>query len=216
VNLTGEFVACTVTDTGHGIAADILPKVFDPFFTTKKSEKGTGLGLSQVHGFAHQSGGTAMIASTPGEGTAVTLYLPRSQAQPEKAAAEPPPQPTPGGRALLVEDNAGVAEVGLEMLGQLGYSVQHASNAHQALAMLDDLNFDLVMSDIVMPGGMNGVELARAIRTVRPELPILLVTGYAGSGTAPEFPVLRKPYRFEQLRQAIAELTGTAPQRDVA
>jgi PAS domain S-box-containing protein len=216
--LTGEFVAVSIADTGHGIAPDILGKVFDPFFTTKQADKGTGLGLSQVHGFSRQSGGTAVIDSAVGKGTVVTLYLPRTLAVPEAAPVERA-EPSPGGMVLLVEDNAEVAEVGREMLAQLGYTVRLAIDAHAALAALGRESFDLVVSDIVMPGGMNGVELARAIRADKPGLPILLVTGYAGSaGGAPEFPVLRKPYRFEQLRQAIADLVGNnkRPRREVA
>ena len=215
--LTGEFVAVSIADTGHGIAPDTLGKVFDPFFTTKQADKGTGLGLSQVHGFSHQSGGTAVIDSAIGKGTVVTLYLPRTLAAPEAAPAERA-DPSPGGMVLLVEDNAEVAEVGREMLLQLGYTVRPAVDAHAALAALGREPFDLVVTDIVMPGGMNGVELARAIRADKPGLPILLVTGYAGSaGGAPEFPVLRKPYRFEQLRQAIADLMGNKrPRREVA
>ena len=119
---------------------------------------------------------------------------------------------------LLVEDNADVAEVGREMLSQIGYTVQVAGNARDALEVVKSERFELVVSDIVMPGGMNGVDLARAIRGTFPDLPILLVTGYAGSAdAAPEFPVLRKPYRLDQLRQAVADLTrGKRPQRDVA
>ena len=213
--LAGEFVAVAVGDSGHGIAPDILPKVFDPFFTTKQKDKGTGLGLSQVHGFTRQSGGTAMIDSTPGRGTTVTLYLPRTQAEPEAAPAERVRTPA-GGQALLVEDNGDVAMVGREMLSQLGYEVRIAADARKALEILKTQRFDLVVSDIVMPGGMNGIELARTIRGSQPTLPILLVTGYAGSAAPPEFPMLRKPYRFEQLRQAVAEVVGDRPQRAVA
>jgi CheY-like chemotaxis protein len=214
--LRGEFVAVSVTDTGHGIAPEILGKVFDPFFTTKRADKGTGLGLSQVHGFSHQSGGTARIESAVGKGTVVTIYLPRSQAAAK--AASPERTAAAGGLALLVEDNADVAEVGREMLSQIGYTVRLAANARDGLEMVERERFDLVVSDIVMPGGMNGVDLARAIRGAFPSLPILLVTGYAGSADAgPDFPVLRKPYRLDQLRQAVADVTrGKPPQRDVA
>jgi PAS domain S-box-containing protein len=215
--LTGEFVAVSVADSGQGIAPDILGKVFDPFFTTKQADKGTGLGLSQVHGFSHQSGGTAVIDSTLGKGTVVTLYLPRTEAVPEEVAPERA-EPASGGLALLVEDNAEVAEIGREMLRQLGYTVRLAADAQAALDAFRREPFDLVVSDIVMPGGMNGVELSQTIRADKPGLPILLVTGYAGSaGVSPEFPVLRKPYRFEQLRQAIADLVGEKrPRREVA
>lgn len=211
-NLSGEFVAVTVADTGNGIAPDILPKVFDPFFTTKQTNKGTGLGLSQVHGFTHQSGGTALIDSAPGKGTRVVLYLPRTEALPERTTPETV-QPAPGGTALLVEDNADVAEVGREMLMQLGYEVEVAGNAERALEMLDGRSFDLVLSDIVMPGAMNGIELARAIRKRWPGQPIVLVTGYAaalGKATQ-EFIVLRKPYRFEELRQSIVKVSAGRP-----
>jgi len=215
--LTGDFVAISVSDTGQGIAPDILAKVFDPFFTTKQPDKGTGLGLSQVHGFSRQSGGTAVIDSRSGTGTVVTLYLPRSPAMPEPAPTDRT-TPAVGGRALLVEDNAEVAEVGREMLGELGYKVRLAANAREALEAARREPPDLVLSDIVMPGAMNGVELARALRAAFPRLPILLVTGYAGSaGAGSEFPVLRKPYRFEQLRQAIVEVAGQArPQPELA
>src|SRR5262249_20331679 len=148
---------------GCGIAADLLPKVFDPFFTTKAPGKGTGLGLSQVHGFAHQSGGTAMIDSVVGRGTTVSLYLPRALDVPARSDDDKPPEPA-SGTALLVEDNIDVAEVSREMLIQLGYAVQVAGNAERALALLDRQAFDLVLSDIVMPGQLNGVELARTIR----------------------------------------------------
>jgi PAS domain S-box-containing protein len=213
--LAGEFVAVAVEDTGHGIAPDILPKVFEPFFTTKRADKGTGLGLSQVHGFTHQSAGTVAIDSTPGMGTTVTLYLPRSQAEPEVPPAERVQTPA-GGQVLLVEDNPDVAMVGREMLSQLGYDVKIAADARRALETLETQRFDLVVSDIVMPGGMNGIELARTIRVKRPDLPILLVTGYAGSATSTEFPMLCKPYRFEQLRKAIAELVDNRAQREMA
>ena len=208
-DLAGEFVAVTVTDTGHGIPADILPKVFEPFFTTKQMAKGTGLGLSQVHGFSHQSGGAAVIESELGTGTSVTLYLPRTVALPEQSTQETI-QAAPGGTALLVEDNADVAEVGREILMQLGYVVDMASNADRALEILDRRSFDLVMSDIVMPGTMNGIELARTISRRWPRQAILLVTGYAATvgNTTAEFVVLRKPYRFEELRQAIVKVSA--------
>jgi CheY-like chemotaxis protein len=213
--LQGEFVTVEVIDSGHGIAPDILPKVFDPFFTTKQM-KGTGLGLSQVHGFTRQSGGTAMIRSAPGRGTTVTLYLPRSVALPEQPIPTKQ-QKSAGGTALLVEDNASVAEATGDMLMRLGFVVHTASDAGRALELLDRHIFDLVLSDIVMPGAMNGIELARTIRTAKPKLPIVLVSGYAGSasGTGPEFTVLRKPYRFSDLRETIARVSAATRERAV-
>jgi PAS domain S-box-containing protein len=213
--LQGEFATVAVVDTGHGIAPDILPKVFDPFFTTKQM-KGTGLGLSQVHGFSQQSGGTAVIDSTPGSGTTVMLYLPRSVALPERPMAAEQ-QPSAGGTALLVEDNASVAAVTRDMLMQLGFAVHTASSSQRALELLDRHAFDLVLSDIVMPGTMNGIELARTIRGRKPTLPIVLVSGYAGSasGAGPEFTVLRKPYRFSDLREAITPVSAATRERAV-
>src|SRR5205085_1264711 len=146
-NLEGDFVALTIADTGCGIAGDILPKVFDPFFTTKQRTKGTGLGLSQVHGFAHQSGGTVTISSELGKGTSVTLYLPRAHAPPEQAAAEAADEASASGAALLVEDNPDVAEVSAALLEQLGYRVHAAGDAQAALEALEARKFDLVVSD---------------------------------------------------------------------
>ncbi len=208
--LGGAFVVIAVRDSGQGIAPDVLSRVFDPFFTTKSVGKGTGLGLSQVHGFSHQSGGTVTIDSALGRGTVVTLYLPRAaEARPNTQDEEAKPQ-TGGGKALLVEDNADVAAVGQAMLEQIGYTVRPAADARQALVMFEAEAFDLVVSDIVMPGGMNGIELAEELRHRKPGLPIVLVSGYAASASAvPEqFPVLRKPFRLEQLAQTIARVSG--------
>ncbi|MEA2953610.1 MAG: hypothetical protein QOJ96_3130 [Alphaproteobacteria bacterium] len=206
--IEGEFVAITVADTGSGIAPDILPKIFDPFFTTKAVNSGTGLGLSQVHGFAHQSGGTVTVQSVLGKGTSITLYLPCSQAQPAEGEAESVSESSSGGTVLLVEDNPDVADVSAALLKQLGYRVHVAGNAEAALQALEQEKFDLVVSDIVMAGSMDGVSLARAIRQRIPNLPIVLVTGYsnAAAGAAAEFPVLRKPYQIAELSRVTAKV----------
>jgi two-component system NtrC family sensor kinase len=172
--------------------------------------KGTGLGLSQVHGFCRQSGGTVTIDSTPGSGTVVTLYLPRSRESRPSAHDDEPSPSAAAGKVLLVEDNADVAEVSQAMLEEIGYTVQLAADARQALVLFEAEEFDLVVSDIVMPGGMNGIELAEELRHRNPGLPIVLVSGYAASaGAAPEqFPVLRKPFRMDQLAQAIARVSA--------
>jgi two-component system NtrC family sensor kinase len=209
--LSGEFVAIRVTDTGHGIPPDVLARVFEPFFTTKEVGKGTGLGLSQVYGFAKQSGGTATITSTEGRGTTITIYLPRSYEVPQAVSpreqAEAPAEPA--GTVLLVEDNADVAEVGASLFRQLGYLVRSVANAQAALAALRlDGDVDLVFSDILMPGGMNGLDLAREINERFPAMPVLLTTGYSASAqdaVRQGVVVQQKPYDLESLRRNIRE-----------
>jgi two-component system NtrC family sensor kinase len=209
--LSGEFVAIRVADTGAGIPADILPRVFEPFFTTKEVGKGTGLGLSQVYGFARQSGGTATITSTPGSGTAITFYLPRSRELPQQSDARTPAEApaSAAGTVLLVEDNSDVAEVAAGYLRELGYRVRSVADARAALAALRaDAAVDLVFSDILMPGGMNGLELARAVRERFPGIPVLLTTGYSASvqdAVRQGVVVLQKPYDLEALRRHIRE-----------
>jgi two-component system NtrC family sensor kinase len=210
--LSGEFIAIRVADTGAGIPADILPHVFEPFFTTKEIGKGTGLGLSQVYGFAKQSGGTVTISSTLGRGTVITLYLPRTRESPVPvlAQAETDQSAHPAGIVLLVEDNDEVAEVCRAYLEQLGYATKRASGAQQALEMMEnDAAIDLVFSDILMPGFMNGLELAHAIRERFPRMPILLNTGYATSAqdaVRQGFIVLQKPFDIATLEQGLREV----------
>jgi PAS domain S-box-containing protein len=207
--LRGEFVAVSVADTGCGIPPDILPRVFDPFFTTKIAGKGSGLGLSQVHGFAHQSGGTVTITSELGSGTRVTLYLPRAQAGPEEAQDQTAAARLERGRALLVEDNPDVAEVTAQMIEQLGYVVETVESADAALKAVErDVDgIEVVVSDIVMTGAIDGIALARALRQRTPDLPVILVTGYSNSAAAAEaeFTVLRKPYQLADLSRAMAK-----------
>ncbi len=209
--LSGEFVAIRVADTGTGIPAEVLPRVFEPFFTTKEIGKGTGLGLSQVYGFARQSGGAASISSSPRRGTAVTLFLPRTwempaaPREPSEAARTAPVT----GTVLLVEDNLEVAEVAGAYLEQLGFQVRHVESARAALDVLDGENgIDLVFSDILMPAGMNGLELAEAVRRKYPKLAVLLTTGYSTSAQDAlrrGFDVLQKPYNLAALERALHE-----------
>ena len=197
-------------DTGVGIAPDILPRIFEPFFTTKALGKGTGLGLLQVYGFAHQSGGAVTAKSSVGGGTAITIYLPRSHVSLTKTAEPMPIQPVASGQGtiLIVEDNAEVADVTASLVEQLGYRTVRAENATDALGRLqsgDKIN--LVFSDIVMPGGMNGIALVQEIGNRYPEVPVLLTSGYINMVEAAEAQVaiLRKPFQLPALEKSIRE-----------
>jgi len=214
--LSGEFVAIRVADTGTGIPPDTLPRVFEPYFTTKEVGKGTGLGLSQVYGFARQSGGAATIASTSQSGTTVTLFLPRSF---EKPAQSHPPSVAAGtahsaGTVLLIEDNGEVAAVARAYFGELGYSVKQAAGAQAGLDLIEcDQGIDLVFSDILMPGGMNGLALAEVVRRRFPRITVLLTTGYSSSAqeaTRQGFAVLQKPYDLPALQRALLAARGKA------
>ena len=212
--LCGEFVALTVTDTGCGIEADILPKVFEPFFTTKQLDKGTGLGLSQVYGLTRQSGGTVTIASQLGNGTSVTMFLPRTHrplSEASTAAAEPP---RGGETVLLVEDDLEVQETVGILLDQLGYrvlSVQSADGALQLLASGEPV--DLVFTDIIMPGELDGMALARQVKKEYPDIAVLLTSGYAKAVNTLDanFPILRKPYQLATLARAIRDVLDIEP-----
>ena len=203
----GDFVAISVEDNGPGIPPDVLDKIFDPFFTTKPIGKGTGLGLSQVHGFAHQAGGTVKVESELGEGTKFTILLPRERVAARHVA---PTAELSGcvGTVLLVEDNPDVASVSISLLEQLGYRVRRAENAEAALREIEMDGVDFVFSDLVMPGEMDGLGLAHRLREIRPDLPILLATGYsdAAANVRGDFPILRKPYEIQTLSEAIAKL----------
>ena len=208
----GDFVAITIADTGTGIPEEILPKVFDPFFTTKGGTKEPGLGLSQVHGFAHQSGGTVTIESKFGRGTRVTLYLPRVKTLPERVAGNAASeQASAGAKALLVDDNRDVLEVSALYLRELGYEVDTLDSALPALKAVDRENYSLVVSDIVM-AGMDGIDLALAIRKKQPAMPIVLVTGYSKvpPSVGEEFVLVRKPYQLEDLSRAVSTAIAAA------
>jgi PAS domain S-box-containing protein len=212
--IEGEFVALHVSDTGSGIAPDILPNVFDPFFTTKQSDKGSGLGLSQVHGFVHQSGGAITVETELGIGTTFTIYLPRAQERTDGTKVDPALERSVGGRVLLVEDNPGVAEVTVSMLNELGYEVQAVAGPTAALEAIDKQSFDIVISDVVMPEAVNGLDLARILRERKPGVPVLLVTGYseAAAEAVAEFTVMRKPFDLADLSCLTARMIAESRQ----
>ncbi len=218
--LAGDFVALSVTDTGCGISEDVLGRVFEPFFTTKGSDKGTGLGLSQVYGFARRSGGTAVIASEVGRGTTVTIYLPRSFAAVTVAPEEDAVQyaAPAGATVLVVEDNRDVRAVTVSLLEQLGYrtiAVEHAAAALEALAFSRAIS--VIFSDVVLPGEIDGLLLARTVKARYPDVPVVLTTGYTrGFDSEPEFPVLRKPYQISALGRVIREALDSAQGKNKA
>jgi CheY-like chemotaxis protein len=211
--IDGNFLTVSVTDTGTGIQADKIGRIFEPFFTTKDIGKGTGLGLSQVYGFAKQSGGDIDVTSEPGYGATFTLYLP--SAVPEGLA---PPDvssditdPTLPGCVLVVEDNQQVREAAVQLLEDLGYTTAWAADATSALKLIGDDpdRFDVVFSDVVMPGPMDGVDLLREVRRRVPALPVILATGYSdvlAQGGSETFEFLRKPYSIEALSQLIRKV----------
>lgn len=213
--VAGDYICVSVTDTGMGIAPEVLDRVFEPFFTTKSVGKGTGLGLSQVYGFARQSGGGVRITSQVGQGTEIRLYLPRL-AQNAVIAAEPARAPIPSAasdrQVLLVEDDVAVAAVAMDLLKSMGLDVTAAESGPQALEILRRRKgrFDLMLTDIVMPGGMTGIDLARRVAADHPAMRIVLTSGYVGDDVdaalkdAP-WPFLSKPYSAEQLRRIIDE-----------
>ncbi len=212
--LNRDHVVIALRDSGIGIPADLIAKVFDPFFTTKQPGEGTGLGLSQVYGFAQQSGGLVSLDSTPGRGTTITIRLPRSDK--ELPVAQPQDR-TPGsgalsGSILLVEDNPQVADVTAQTLTTMGFRVEVVDRARKALRRLDSgtADIDLLLTDVVMPDAMNGVDLAVQVRDRFPNLPILLTSGYndAVIPASGAFPILRKPVPYDELYRAICAALG--------
>jgi CheY-like chemotaxis protein len=207
-----DLVKISVADTGVGMAPDVQARVFEPFFTTKDVNKGSGLGLPQVYGFAQQSRGRVTIESQIGVGTIVTLHLPRSLGEP--AAVSRPPDIASSvaevgnrGQILLVEDDKEVSALTRELLNALGFSVLHVASLDAALgALANARNIDVVLSDIMMPGGVSGVHLAREIRRRHPELRVVLTTGYveaAADLSDGEFDLLLKPCTAEALATAL-------------
>ncbi len=204
----GEYVVISVTDTGSGIPPEVLTRVLEPFFTTKEVGKGTGLGLPMVYGLAQQSGGTVTIRSTVGEGTTVELFLSRAVVEPEEGAREEEAvaADSPRVRILLVDDDAEVRTVTAAYLTELGHRVVEAADGSSALDILKaDNRLDLLIADFAMPG-MTGTDLADQARGIRPDLGILLVTGYADPKRLPEsYLRLHKPFSRADLALKVAE-----------
>jgi PAS domain S-box-containing protein len=211
-----DFVKISVADSGTGMPPEVQARVFEPFFTTKDISKGSGLGLPQVYGFVQQSSGSVEIESVVGAGTTVTLLLPRSRRTPEPRAADAPEPAAKGsaerrGHLLLVEDDREVAALTRELVTSLGFTVIHVASADAALgALADGRRFDAVLSDIMMPGGVSGLQLAREIRRRRPEIPVILTTGYVESAAGMddgEFKLLLKPFTVQALSDALGAET---------
>ena len=213
----GHYVSLSVSDTGVGMTQEVVERAFDPFFTTKPIGMGTGLGLSMVHGFVQQSGGQVRIRSEPGAGTTVCIYLPRHDGRAEPACEVPAARPMPtsgrGGTVLLIEDEPSVRMLVTTLLEDLGYKAIQAVDGLAGLRVLQSrIPIDLLISDVGLPGNMNGRQVADAARSLRPELKVLLITGFAESRILreehldPGMHVMSKPFAMDLLATRINEL----------
>ena len=218
--MDGSYVVISVADNGTGMPPEIQARAFEPFFTTKEMGKGTGLGLSQVYGFAKQSDGTVRLQSTPGEGTLVRVYLPRADGSVVHQAPDIGDTPT-GAREratiFVVDDDVDVRELVVMMLDELGYQVVAAEDGRAAMDVLDRGEaFDLLLADVAMPG-LSGVDVARAVRERRGEVPVLFATGYPDlrayhAGLEGE-DMIHKPYRMSDLAARLERALRNAPAR---
>jgi PAS domain S-box-containing protein len=215
--LAGQYVALSVTDTGTGMTREVISRAFDPFFTTKPLGHGTGLGLSMIYGFAKQSGGHVRIYSEVDRGATVCLYLPRSSANGEfvdmPVELLAPTRAAPGETVLIVDDEETLRMLVVEVLEELGYSSLEAGDGASGLELLrSDTRIDLLVSDVGLPGGMNGRQLADAARVLRPGLKVLLVTGYAANAVVdpghlePGMQIMGKPFPMEALGKKIKDM----------
>jgi len=211
----GTYVCVAVHDTGVGMAPEVLARIFEPFFTTKEVGKGTGLGLSQVYGFARQSGGGIAVDTALGKGATVRLYLPLSAEAivAETAETDAEAMVRPALSVLLVEDDRDVGDLVAAMLEDLGHDVLRAGDVEEGLEVLrSSARIDLLLTDLVMPGERNGVDLARQAVVLRANLPVILSSGYTGDALGPAerapWPLLRKPYSADALAKAIESVTA--------
>ena len=216
--VAGQYVSLCVSDNGVGMAPEVAARAFDPFFTTKPIGMGTGLGLSMIYGFAKQSGGQVRIYSEVGKGTMVCIYLPRNMAAEDSAdeavAEAATPRAEQGDTVLVVDDEPALRMLIVEAMQDLGYATLEAGDGAEALKLLQsDLRIDLLLSDVGLPGGMNGRQVADAARLVRPELKVLFITGYAENAVlshghlAPGMHVMTKPFEMDVLARRVKELT---------
>jgi CheY-like chemotaxis protein len=215
----GQYVMVAVTDTGCGMPAELIERAFDPFFTTKPPGEGTGLGLSMVHGFVKQSGGHIKIYSEIGQGTTVRLYLPRSRMREDNPVDTGDAAPVIGGTEviLLVEDDEDVRATAADMLSDLGYKVLKARNGDDAMVIIDSgAAIDLLFSDVVMPGALGAVELARKAQLRLPGMPVLFTSGYTdnaivhGGRLDDAVELLSKPYTRDELARKLRKVLKTA------
>jgi len=209
----GRYCRIALLDTGVGMTPEIAERAFEPFFTTKEIGKGTGLGLAQVYGFVKQSRGHLSIQTAPACGTTIVLLLPSAtgEERPNALGGVAVATSSGTGTVLVVEDDALVREIVVTMIEALGYRVIVAEDGKTGLDRLrEKVAIDLLFSDVVMPGGFSGVELARAARELRPDLAVLLTSGFPGDSSAEElgFPVLRKPYRRAELADSLRKALG--------
>jgi nitrogen-specific signal transduction histidine kinase len=213
---TGDYVVVSVADTGQGMSDEVKRHCFEPFYTTKDVGKGTGLGLSQVYGFTRQSGGTATVESVVGKGTTIAMYLPRTLVAAEEPAGrgEAVSEPGHGRIVLVVEDQDDVREVIEESLSQFGYRVLVARDGAEARDIIESGRpIDLLLTDVVMPNQMSGVDLARWARRTRQDLKIVLVSGYTrrmSTDDSEEFMFLEKPFRQADLARTVAAALAAA------
>ena len=219
----GDYVVLSMTDDGEGMSPDVLDHAVEPFFTTKDVGEGSGLGLSMVYGFARQSGGYVEIESAPGEGTSVSIYLPRAVGNKRPAAprTREDAMVQPGGTILVVEDDADVRRLTVTLLSSLGYSVLEAQDAEHALPLLaGDEAIDMLLSDVVLPGDQSGPVIAEAARRLRPNLKVLYMSGYAadfmgrnreGGANAVNADLLSKPFTRSELARKVRTTLGDAP-----
>ena len=212
----GQYVSLCVSDTGTGMPPEVIARAFEPFFTTKPTGQGTGLGLSMIYGFARQSGGQVRIYSEAGQGANICLYLPRhygENTENEDVISIAPPRADKGETVLVVDDEAAVRMLIVEVLGDLGYNALEAMDGPTAMRILEsDIGIDLLMTDVGLPNGMNGRQIADAARTLRPALKVMFITGYAENAAIghghlePGMAIVTKPFAMDDLAVRIKDV----------